>query len=224
MQIIITFNPVSATHWIKKTFFDSLLKDTFILKTTYLDNPFITEDYKKVMERLKRDNEIFYKIYALGEWGSLKGLIYPDYEVVEDMPEYFEDEYVGLDFGYNHLYTVVHIRIDGRNLYIDELVYVEHWVNSDVAEYLANSYEWVKNLTIYADTARPDLINEYDRRGFYIEKAIKTVFDGIITVKGFKMFITKRSVNIIKELGLYCWKEDKDGNKLDEPIKNTMTD
>jgi len=45
------------------------------------------------------------------------------------------------------------------------------------------------------------------------------VFDGINTVKGFKMFVTKRSVNIIKELELYCWKEDKDGNKLDEPIK-----
>ena len=35
----------------------------------------------------------------------------------------------------------------------------------------------------------------------------------------FDIHITKRSVNILKEIELYAWREDKEGNSLDEPIK-----
>ena len=31
-------------------------------------------------------------------------------------------------------------------------------------------------------------------------------------------FVTKRSVNLIKELRNYCWDTDKQGNKLNRPI------
>ena len=218
-QIITTFNPVSANNWVKKRFFDKAPKDTYTLKTTYLDNPFIDDSYKAVMDRLKEQNYDYYKIYALGNWGTLKGLIYQDYEVVDSMPSYYEKEFIGIDFGYNHPYAITHIRIDGKYLYIDELFYESFWENPKVVEWAKENMQFAKNIQGYGDSARPDLIKEWNGAGFNIAKANKAVFEGINTVKGFKLRVTKRSVNIIKELGLYVWKTDKEGNSLDEPVK-----
>ncbi len=218
-QFLITFNPVSAHHWIKKRFFDVVDENVKTLKSTYLHNPFIDEEYKETFARLKRDNPEYYKIYALGEWGNLEGVIYKDYDVVESMPEYFEDEFIGLDFGYNHPYAIVHIRVDGNNLYIDELFYKSGKENNAVIDEIEKKYPFVKQLSIYADSARPDLISEWYSEDYNISKANKSVFDGINTVKGFRLHVTNRSEHIKKELGLYSWKKDKDGNFLDEPIK-----
>jgi len=218
-QFIITFNPVSAHHWIKKRFFDVVDDNVLTLKSTYLDNPFIDSEYRQTFERLKRDNPNYYKIYALGEWGSLQGIIYPDWDVVKEMPQFFEDEYIGIDFGYNHAYAVVHVRVKENELYVDELFYKRGYENRAVIEEIEKKYPFVKNLTLFADSARPDLISEWLSSGYNIHKANKSVFDGINTVKSFKLFITSRSDNIKKELGLYAWREDKDGNLLDEPEK-----
>ena len=49
-QIIITFNPVSAHHWLKRRFFDRKKDDVYFLKTTYKDNPFIDPEYKEQLE------------------------------------------------------------------------------------------------------------------------------------------------------------------------------
>ena len=219
MQIILSFNPISSEHWLKKKFFDTGVEDTYIQKTTYHDNRFLPDEYIKVFDDLKSTNPTFYKIYALGEWGTLKGLIYEDYNTIEEMPKYFEKEYVGLDFGFNHPFSIVHTMIDDRNIYIDEIVYETGWENKKVIEYINDKYSWMKNKKIFADSARPDLINEWKNNGFNIDKANKSVFAGINTVKSFNIFVTKRSSNIIRELNLYSWKEDRDGNTLDEPIK-----
>ena len=218
-QIIITFNPVSANHWIKQKFFDNAPEDCYTLKTTYLDNPFIDDEYRQTMERLRSQNEEYYKIYALGEWGSLEGIIYKEYETVERLPEYFEDEFVGLDFGYNHPFAIVHVRIDGKNLYVDELIYERDKSNNEIIEKIEKEYPFVKNIQIYADSARPDLISDWRDSGFIIDKANKSVFDGINTVKSFKLHVTRNSHNIKKELELYAWKTDKSGKTLDEPVK-----
>ena len=218
-QIILTFNPVSSEHWIKKKFFDKRVEDSFILKTTYLDNPFVGDEYHKVMNRLKQDNYEYYKIYALGEWGSLKGLVYQKYETIQKLPEYFEKEYIGIDFGYNHPFAVVLVRIEKRNLFIKELFYKSEWENRKVIKFFEKNYPHLKKVRIYADSARPDLISEWKSEGYNIKKANKSVFEGINAVKSFNLCITQDSLNILKEINLYSWKEDKDGNSLDEVVK-----
>jgi len=135
------------------------------------------------------------------------------------LPEYFEKEYIGLDFGYNHPYAVVLVRIDGKNLFVKELFYKSEWENAKVIEYFEKNYPHLKNVKIYADSARADLISEWKHRGWNIEKANKNVFEGINAVKSFNIHITQDSVNVINEINLYAWKEDKDGNSLDEPVK-----
>lgn len=84
-QIRMTFNPVSAHHWIKTQFFDREDTDVFTHHSTYRDNRFIDRAYYRRMERRKEIDPEGYKVYGLGEWGETKGLILRNY-VVEDIP------------------------------------------------------------------------------------------------------------------------------------------
>lgn len=68
-QIIISFNPISITHWLKKVFFDQRKDNSTVIHTTYKDNAFIDEEYKKTLESLKEQDPYYYSVYALGEWG-----------------------------------------------------------------------------------------------------------------------------------------------------------
>jgi hypothetical protein len=70
-QFIITFNPISETHWIKARFFDTPDSDTLLLNTTYKDNHFLDADYIKHLTERVRNNQNLYKVYVLGEWGKV---------------------------------------------------------------------------------------------------------------------------------------------------------
>lgn len=75
-QIVISFNPVIITHWLKTYFFDDEKEGTFTLKTTYRDNRFIDPEYAKVIEALKDIDPYYYMVYGLGEWGVVGGIVY----------------------------------------------------------------------------------------------------------------------------------------------------
>ncbi len=220
-QIMLTFNPISDQHWLKKRFFDTIDEDAKVLKTTYLDNDFIDEEYKQDIEKFKDTNPSYYRVYALGEWGTLEGAIYPSYEVVAELPKYFEFESLGLDFGYNHPQALVHVCVDGKNAFIDEVYYERNKENGAMIEWVEKNRPDLKRVQCYADSARADLIEECRKAGWRIDKAKKDVFAGINAVKNFKLHITARSKNILKEIAMYCWRTDKDGNALDEPVKSS---
>lgn len=72
IQIVLILNPISENHWIKKNLVDkegAYHNDTTILKYTYLDNKWHTQEDVKEYERLKLISENQYRIYVLGEWG-----------------------------------------------------------------------------------------------------------------------------------------------------------
>jgi len=218
-QIILSFNPVSAESWLKEYFFDNKKDNTGILKTTYKDNKYIDEEYKEVLQSLLSKNKTFYKIYALGEWGVLKGLIYTNWEIINEFPKSFDDEFYGGDFGFNNPSAFVHIRVKDNNIYIRELLYQTGLTNSELINKLKINYNFLKNITGYLDSAEPDRIEEFKRYGFRVNPAKKSVKDGIDEVKSHKLFITKGSINILKEIKAYVWEEDKEGKSLDVPIK-----
>ena len=69
LQMILSFNPVSITHWLKRRFFDTKDARATTHRSTYKDNRFLTEDAKRTLEAFKDTDPYYYQVYCLGEWG-----------------------------------------------------------------------------------------------------------------------------------------------------------
>lgn len=82
-QIIITFNPISARHWLKQRFFDRADERVKTHRSTYLDNRFVTPEQVATLESFRETDEYFYQVYALGQWG-VTGRTYFSARAVQD--------------------------------------------------------------------------------------------------------------------------------------------
>lgn len=79
LQIILSFNPISINHWLKKRFFDFDIKNEaerkkFIARTrvhesTYKDNRFLIREAIETLEAFKHTDQYYYMVYCLGQWG-----------------------------------------------------------------------------------------------------------------------------------------------------------
>jgi len=70
-QIILTFNPISELHWLKKEFFDKKSPSVFTMQSTFMDNKFIDEAYKEELIKRYSDDPNVKRVYILGEWGRV---------------------------------------------------------------------------------------------------------------------------------------------------------
>lgn len=100
-QIVISFNPIDVNHWLKKRFFDRESDDVAILHTTYLDNKFIDEDYKKQLESYKELDPYYYAVYCLGQWGVYGKTIFNAERVQERLSALGDPIAVG-EFAYDY--------------------------------------------------------------------------------------------------------------------------
>ena len=217
LQITLTFNPISALLWHKAYFFDNPKDNTVILKTTYQHNRFLDDEYKQVINNLQHEDKMYYNIYGLGEWGVLGNLIYSNWQVVSDVPASYDEIIWGLDFGFNNPSALLKIGIKDGSLYLLEEMYKTGLTNQDLIKELRHRVP--TNEAVYADSAEPARIEEIKRAGFRVYPAQKDVTDGLDFVKRQRLFIHKTCANAVKEIQGYKYKEDKDGNVLDEPVK-----
>jgi phage terminase large subunit len=217
MQIILTFNPVSKAHWLYEMFVARHKDGSKLMRAVCSDNSFIDGHYQKVINGFKEDDEQYYRVYGLGEWGDYaRGLVY-NYTLVDAVPETQQVIY-GMDFGYNHPIVLVKVSVRDRDIYVEELIYKSGITTADVVKMLP-AYIQKRSDEVYADAAEPDRIEEIYRGGFNVKAAAKDVSDGIDHVKRFRIHVLRGSINLIKELDTYRWKEDRMGHMLDEPVK-----
>lgn len=217
-HIYMTLNPTDVHGWIPAKVMQR--EGVKVIKSTYKDNPFIQKEYIDVLESLKREDENYYKIYALGEWGSLNNSVYNNYEFIDAMPENAEEVVWGIDFGFNNPSAIVEVRFSDGEVYVKEHLYASGLINADIIKKLISLIPpQMTAQPIYADCAEPDRIKEIAREGFNIHPALKSVVHGIETVKAHRLFITKDSVNLIKEIQNYRWKTTADDTVIDDPVK-----
>ena len=218
-QIFLTSNPVSPLSWLKTML---PMEDNFeMIHSTYKDNPFLDEEYVRDLERLKDISPEHYQIYALGQYASVQGLIYPNYEVIDEWPDNLDDIFFGLDFGYNNPTALVMCGVKENNLYVHEVLYQSELTNRDLIEHM-KEIEELQGRLIYPDSAEPARIQELQNEGFLVipaDKGKDSVTKGIDLIKTYKLYITKQSSNILKEISGYGWQQDKDGRFLDVPVK-----
>lgn len=216
-QTFIDYNP-SAEFWVHEKVLT--LPDTKrrLIISDYRHNPFCPKSIIDNLESLKDIDPDLWKVYGRGLTGKIEGLIYPNWTMIDKMPE--GDFVYGLDFGFNHPTALIRglVDTDTMSIYLEEVIYESKLITQELIDRmtLAGVSPHAK---IYADAARPETIEEIYRAGFNIEKADKAVWDGINKVKSFRMHVTKHSANLIKELRSYKWKVDKSGKSLEEPVK-----
>lgn len=196
--------------------------DITVIKSNIFDNQFCPEAIKKdVLLRAERDAN-YKRVYLDGEIGSIEGLVYPNFKLCDNIPAHIKNISYGLDFGFNHPTVLVKIGIDNMNrkLYVQELCYKSEMLNSDISQELTNAGIRKKSDDVFCDSARPDSIEELYRMGWNVKGVgAKHVVDEINMIKEYDLFVTKDSLNGIKELRSYSWKTDKNGMILNEPVK-----
>lgn len=225
-QMTFTFNPVSATHWIKKKYFDYKDNDIFTHHSTYLQNRFIDEAYHRRMMRRKEQDPDGYKVYGLGEWGELGGLILNNVEYVDFAEkgwkfENFDNKGYGHDFGFNHANALLSVaEKDDCLLVFEELYEYDKDMNEIIA--LAERMGVSKKLRMICDSAEPDRIKMLKKAGFNasgVHKSQGSVNAQIDRLKQYrKIYINTSCVNTYKESQQWKWKKNKDGNYIDTPV------
>lgn len=216
-RVILDYNPSDEFHWI----YDKVKtrEDADFFKTTYKNNKFLEESIVKEIERLQYTDENYWRIYGLGEIGQSKSTIF-SFREIETIPENAKFISMGMDFGYTNDPSVLcKIFLHDTNIYCEELFYRTGMTNRDIHNELLGLGIGRRD-EIFADSAEPKTIDELHRYGWNIKPSTKgrdSINIGIDMLKRYTIHITKKSQNAIKEFRNYKWKEDKNGNILNQP-------
>lgn len=228
LQIYLLFNPVSKANWVYKRFgFDTGIvpPNTFVLKTTYLDNPYLSADYIERMEHMKITNPTRWKIEALGDFVSLDKLVFQNWRVEEFQHNTIKgDLLVGLDFGFVNDITALVASVvdeDARKLYIFKEWGDTNKTNDEISKIIL-ALGFGKSV-IMADAAEPKSIEELKRNGLTKVRACAkgkdSILHGIQKLQQYEIIIHPDCVGLITELENYSWKKDKaTGEYINTPI------
>ena len=222
-QITLTFNPVSANHWIKKRFFDKADPLAYTHRSNCLQNAFIDSEYHKRMMRRRENDPEGYRIYGLGEWGESDGLILPKYEVreLDKRFEHYDSVYIGQDFGYNHANCILTVGFRDGDAYVLGELYTRGLDTSEIIE-LAKRAKVSQAVPMYCDSAEPDRIRTWKKAGFFavaVKKEPGSVGAQIDYLKSHRLFIDTSCENLIREISMWKWERDTDsGEYTDIPV------
>jgi len=227
-QKIMSFNPISISHWIKREFFDNpsehVAGNTIAIHTTYQDNKFLNDDYRRTLEDLKNTNPDLYMIACIGEWGTTGKQIYENVDFVDSIPEGPKKVYYGIDWGYSiDPACIVRVTEMGDDFYLECMIYEEGLTNDDLVKMgLALGID--PYAEIYADSAEPKSIEEAARAGFKgireCRKGPGSVKTGIDLLKSLRLHIVKvfEWQSAKREKEMYQWKKDRNGEYMPVPI------
>lgn len=228
LQTYACFNPISKTNWVFKYFgFDTGITppNTFILKTTYLDNPYLSPDYIKRMENMRQTNPTRWKIEALGAFVSLDKLVFSNYRVEEfNHTEIQGQLLVGLDFGFVNDISALTASLlleEEKKIYVFKEWGETNKTNEELAK-IITSLGFSKSV-IVADSAEQKSIEEIKRKGISrIKPCVKgkdSIIHGIQKLQNYEIIIHPSCEGIITEFENYSWKKDKKTNEyVNTPI------
>lgn len=224
-QITLTFNPWSATSWLKTRFFDDPDEDTFTKTTTWECNEWLDDTDHNIFLKMKKNNPRRYRIEGEGEWGIAEGLIYTNVVCEEfDVNEIRKIKGIkaafNLDFGFTDPNAFVCEMVDNREMriYIFDEWYKRGVTNKIIAQAIKDKgYGGQK---VICDNVEPKSIMELQEEGIKAEPSCKgkdSVNHGIQLIQNYQIVVHPKCVEFKKEIDNYCWSKDKDGKPTDKP-------
>lgn len=220
-QIVLSFNPILESHWIKKEYFDNKDQDVTILKTTYKDNKFLSEEDIHRIKKWKKTRPAWYDVYGLGNWGTLGHLIFHNWKVedLNDIKDKLSNYNVGLDFGFSVDPSVILLTAFHNNkVYVLKEYYQKGLLNNQIAKILKTEFN---GYYIWADSAEPKSIKELQLYGcpvMGVKKGKDSIIHGLNWLKQYEMIIDRSCKHTIAELQGYCYMTNKQGEILNKPV------
>ena len=224
-KVICDFNPDAYFY------LHDLKTLTNFISLTFKDNNFLSQkEINNILEYYNRgyfsDGTVKnaywankWKIYGLGEVGSLDGVIFNNYQIINHLPTDARLIGYGVDFGYSNDPTaIVEVyQYNGQRI-VNELCYQKELSNSQIAKLITTK------VPAYCDSAEPKSIAELKHFGVNakaVSKGKDSINFGIQIMQEQDYLITESSKNLINELSRYTWAVDKrTGEKLNVPIDN----
>jgi PBSX family phage terminase large subunit len=217
------YNPSASDHWV----FDLEKRpDVLFIKTTFLDNPYVpAQQKKKILSyepneeniRLGTADDYMWKVYGMGLRSSPEGLIFPNVQIIDALPEEYDSEFYGLDFGFTIDPTAItQIRRTGNNLYAKLRTYTPIDNANTLSELIMKIDP---NAYYHADSADLGMIASIRRAGISIFPVVKypgSIKTGIDVLKRYKLHVV-RDPDAVKEVNNYKWRTIN-GISLNEPI------
>lgn len=209
-KIIMDYNPaLELDHWLDK--YIDLYPPC---KTTYKDNPYLTEAQINEIES-KKNNDYWWSVYGCGERARPVGAIFSNWSQGKfdtSLPYAY-----GQDYGFSvDPTTLVKVAVDEKKkkIYLQELLYTTQQLGTEqILETNKRLIDTPKDL-IVADSAEDRLIHDLRRKGLNIipcKKGAGSVVAGIIALQDYELVVTPESKNLAKELNNYCWNDKKAG-------------
>lgn len=229
-RITMSFNPILAGHWIEKEHFDNwtdnqdiLEEDNkLILRTTYKDNKFLTEQDKELLE--EEQDKYYYDVYTQGKWGLLGNIIFKNWEV-KDLnrlkKNWSKSIYGGVDFGFSESPAAglsVGYDRDRKIIYIFDECGGSGMTNEELARQLDN----IRAMYFTADSAEPKSIKELQKEGVRCQGAEKgkdSVRYGIKWLQRHNIIIDESCRNFQREIPSYKWRETRSGEIVEQPVE-----
>jgi len=229
-RLILSFNPILQSHWLYTEYFDVwddskqeyISDELSILKTTYKDNDYLTDDDKKALE--DETDKYYYEVYTLGNWGVLGAVIFKNWSMRElsiDETATFDNIKNGLDFGYAvdpSAFISIYYDKKRKIIYVLDEIYATELDNEELAGLLK---EKINQKVVTCDSSEPKSISELKKYGIYAigaKKGPDSVNFGIKFLQGHEIVINVKCVNFKNEISQYKWKEDKSGTILPVPV------
>lgn len=225
-KIICDTNPDNPQHWLKVDYLDNDNSQFDIVSThfTLEDNDkFLDKEYIR-NQKAGTPSGMMYERDILGLWVSGEGMVYQDFDksrmIVTKVPDNLH-YYAGVDWGFEHKGSIVVLGDDNKgNTYLIEEhtskhKFINYWVQ--VAKDIQGKYG--RNITFWADSARPDNVNQFISEGIDVRNANKSIMAGIESVarlmKLGRFFVLDKAVqSFLDEIYMYVWNEN-----TGEPIK-----
>jgi phage terminase large subunit len=220
--IFIDYNPTNE-FWVHEKILNNPAEreKAILIKSNYTDNQYLERSIVESIEAKRGDgNNNFWRVYGLGELGIAEGLVFDNWEV-EDFDIYRFAQYRnGIDWGFStDPFAFVRCAIENNTLYICEEIYQRGLLNKDSA---AMVKPMIRNEIVWCDSAEPKSIQEYVSYEVKAQSVLKgpgSLESGIKHMQGFdRIVIHPKCSHVLNEFKSYQWKENKNGDRLPEPI------
>lgn len=157
-KTIMDYNPSMPDSWVYNNILTQ--EKVALLKTTFADNPHITQKQLDKIEWARINDPDWYRVFGLGERGEVKGQIYSNWKRIADELFPRDANLFVVDFGFSQdPCCIAQFKIEGQTLWARECVYDLGVDNIDIMIHLfflgVNA-----NTTVIADSAEPKSISE----------------------------------------------------------------